>query len=111
MAENKKLDPYSEDYKNAKLEGLVADAVARKDKKALEWLKTESGRKVDRTRNGVNIKVNKNIAAIRADYAKKFLGYKTKSKMSAEALRKRKQEKKEQERIALFDEAFKQLND
>lgn len=111
MAENKKLDPYSEDYKSAKLEDLVADAVARKDKKALEWLKAESGKKVDRTRNGVNIKVNKNIAAIRADYAKKFLGYKPKSKMSAEALRKRKQEKKEQERIALFDEAFKLLDD
>lgn len=111
MEENMKLDPYSEGYKNAKLEDLVRDAVARNDKKALEWLQSESGKKVNRTRNGVNIKVDKNIATIRADYARKYLGYKPKSKMNAEALRKRKQEKKEEKRLAMFEEAFKQLKD
>lgn len=111
MAEYKQLDPYSEEYKNAKLDDLIGDAVARKDKKALEWLKVESGKKDNRTRNGVNIKVSKNINAIRADYAKKFLNYKPKSKQSAEALRKRKQEKAEQARLELFEKAFAELGE
>lgn len=112
MAENlkrepKALDPYSEEYQKAKLEDLVYDAIARKDKKAFEWLNTESAKKDERVRKGVKTKVARNIAAIRAEYAKKFLGYKTNSKRAAEAARKRKQEKAEQERLALFDEASK----
>ena len=109
MKDPKKLDPYSEEFKKATLEDLVLDAVARKDEKAFAWLKAESGKKDKRTRNGVNIEVSKNITSIRADYAKKFLGYKPKSKQSAEALRKRKQEKAEQARLALFDEAFNMM--
>ena len=105
--EPKQLDPYSEEYQKAKLPDLVADAIARKDKKAFEWLKTESAKKDDRVRKGVRTRVARNIAAIRAEYAKKFLGYKTNSKKAAEAARKRKQEKAEQERLALFDEAAK----
>lgn len=109
MAENKFLDPYSEEYKKATLQMLVEDAVARKNIEALKWLQSESSKKDTRTRNGVNIKVSKNINGIRADYAKKFLGYKPKSKQSAEALRKRKQEKAEQERKDMFAQAFAQL--
>ena len=112
MAENiqieaKRLDPYSAEYMKAKLPNLIGDAVARKDKAAFEWLNAESGKKENRTRNGKTTKVTKNIAAIRAEYAKKFLGYKTNSKKAAEAARKRKQEKAEQERLALFAEAAK----
>lgn len=111
MAEHKKLDPYAEEYKKATLDDLVGDAVARKDKKALEWLKIESGKKDDRTRNGVNVKVNRNIAKIRADYAKKYLDYKPKSAKSAEQARKRKQEKAEQARLDLFAKAFAELGE
>ena len=112
MAENlklepKKLDPYSAEYQKAKLNDLVCDAIARKDKKAFDWLNAESAKKDDRVRKGVKIRVQRNIAAIRAEYAKKFLGYKTNSKRAAEAARKRKQEKAEQERLALFEEAAK----
>ena len=112
MAENlkivpKQLDPYSDKYQKAKLTDLVADAVARKDKDALDWLNEESAKKENRTRKGVTSKVSKNIAAIRAAYAKKFLNYKPNSKRAAETARKRKQEKAEQERQALFAEAAK----
>lgn len=103
--EPKKLDPYSDEYQKAKLDDLVNDAIARKDKKAFDWLNTESAKKENRTRNGITTKVSKNIASIRAEYAKKFLGYKTNSKKAAEAARKRKQEKAEQERVSFFDEA------
>ena len=112
MAENykiepKKLDPYSDEYQKAKLDDLVNDAIARKDKKAFDWLNTESAKKDERVRKGVKTKVQRNIAAIRAEYAKKFLGYKTNSKKAAEAARKRKQEKAEQERLSFFEEAAK----
>ena len=111
MAENVTLDPYSEEYKKATLEMLVADAVSRKNMEALKWLERGSGKKEDRTRNGVNIKVSRNINAIRADYAKKFLGYKPKNKLNAEALRKRKQEKAEQARRDMFADAFAKLGE
>lgn len=111
MEEIKKLDPYSDAYKKAKLEDLVSDAVARKDKKALEWLQIESAKKENRTRNGSTFKVNKNITTIRAEYAKKYLNYKPKSKQSAETLRKRKQEKEEKKRQDLFAQAFAQLGE
>ena len=111
MAEYKQLDPYSVEYKKATLEMLVGDAVARKDKKALDWLKTESGKMENWTRNGVTFKVNKNISTIRADYAKKYLGYKPKSTQSAEQARKRKQEKAEKERLDMFAQAFDALGE
>lgn len=103
--EPKKLDVNSPEYQKAKLEDLVADAVARKDKKAYEWLKAESAKKDERVRQNVKIKVGRNIAKIRAEYAVKFLGYKPNKQKAAEAARKRKQEKAEQARIALFEEA------
>lgn len=112
MAENykiepKELNPYSDEYQKAKLNDLVNDAIARKDKKAFDWLNTESAKKDERVRKGVKTKVARNIAAIRAEYAKKFLGYKPNSKKAAEEARKRKQEKAEQERLSLFEEASK----
>ncbi len=103
--EPKKLDANSEEFQKAKLVDLVADAVARKDKKAYEWLKVESAKKDDRVRQGVKSKVARNIAKIRAEYATKYLGYKPNKQKAAEAARKRKQEKAEQARIALFAEA------
>lgn len=111
MAEYKQLNPYDELYKKSTLEDLVGDAIARKDKKALEWLKIESGKKDNRTRNGVNMKVSRNIAIIRADYAKKFLDYKPKSTKSAEQARKRKQEQAEQARLDMFEKAFAELGE
>ncbi len=109
MEELKKLDPYSEEYKKVTLIDLINDAIARGDSKALSFLDTESAKKDTRTRNGQNIKVQHNIATLRADYAKKFLGYKPKSSKSAEQARKRKQQEAEEQRNKLFEEAFKRL--
>ena len=106
----KQLDPKSDEFKQATLKMLVADAVARKNPKALEFLKTESAKKEKRTRKGVTTKVSKNIASIRAEYAKNYMGYKPDTKKASEAARKRKQEKAEQERLALFEEASKMID-
>ena len=111
MGEYKKLDPYAEEYKKATLEDLVGDAIARKDKKALEWLDSESAKKDERSRKGVKFKVNRNIAKIRADYAKEYLNYKPKSSEAVEKARKRKQEKAEQARKDLFAKAFAELDE
>lgn len=109
MAELKKLDPYAEEYKKATLQDLINDSLARKDEKALNWLDAESAKKDERTRNGVTVKVARNIAKIRADYARKYLGYKPKSAKSAEEARKRKQQKAEENRQRMFAEAREQM--
>ena len=111
MAERKMLDANSEEYKKATLEDLIGDAVARKNREALEWLKSESGKMDNRTRKGINIKVKRNTAKIRADYAKKYLGYKPNKDKAAEQARKRKQEKAEQERLEMFEKAFAELDE
>ena len=72
----KQLDPKIAEFKQATLKMLVADAIARKNPKAFEFLRTESAKKENRTRNGVTTKVAKNIASIRSEYAKKYMGYK-----------------------------------
>ena len=105
--EPKTLDPYSEAYQRAKLSDLVADAVARKDKDAFEWLNAESAKKDIRVRHDTAFYVARNIGKIRAEYARKFLNYKHNKQKAAEAARKRKQEKMEKERLALFEEAEK----
>ena len=111
MAQHKKLDPYAEEYKKATLEDLVMDAVARKDKKALEWLDTESAKKEERNRKKGTITVKRSISKIRAEYAKQFLNYKPNAPKSSEQARKRKQEKAEQARIDLFKKAFEELGE
>ena len=106
------LNPYNvEEYRTMKLNDLIDDAVERKDRKALEWLKTESAKKVERTKGDKVMKVAMPLPQIRANYAKKFLNYSNKSKASAEAQRKRKAEKREQERLALFDDAFARIEE
>ena len=111
MEEHKKLDPYAEEYKKATLNDLVGDALARKDKKALKWLETESAKKEERNRKKGTITVKRSISKIRAEYAKQFLNYKPNAPKSAEQARKRKQEKAEQERLELFKKAFDELGE
>lgn len=115
MENNQMLDPYSEEYKKATLQDLVGDALARKDKDALEWLQTESAKKDQRIHKHQDqvkkIAVSHSIARIRADYARKFLHYKPNRDESAERARKRKQEKAERDRLQLFADAFAKLEE
>ena len=94
------------------LKDLVADAVERKDKKALAWLKEQSETMVDRTKeDGTTYKVNKSIVSIRAEYFKKFLNYQPKGKISAEQAKQRKREKKAKEVADMFADAFAMLEE
>ena len=111
MAEHKKLDPYTKEYKKATLNELVDDALARKDRKALKWLDIESAKKEERNRKNGTISVKQSISKIRSEYAKQFLNYKPNTPTFAEQARKRKQEKAEQERLELFKKAFDELGE
>ena len=89
---------------------LIADAVERKDMAALKWLKEESARKDTRKKeDGTTYEVDHSIVSIRADYIKKFLGYKPQSTLSKEAAKARKREKREKEREDMFAKAFAEL--
>ena len=93
------------------LKDLIADAVERKDKKALVWLQEQSETMVDRTKeDGTTYKVNKSIVSIRSEYFKKFLDYKPKGKLSAEQAKQRKREKKAKEVADMFANAFAMLD-
>lgn len=93
------------------LNDLVADAVERKDKKALVWLQEQSVTMVERTKeDGTKYQVNKSIVSIRAEYFKKFLDYKPKGKLSAEQAKQRKREKKAKEVADMFANAFAMLD-
>ena len=85
------------------IDDLIADAVTRKDKKALLWIQQESARKDIRKRDDQEIEVAHSITTLKFDYAKKFLGYTPKDKVKNYAeLRRRAQEKKRRE----LDEKF-----
>ena len=99
-----------EELRRLKLEDLIADAVERKDKDALTWLKEESAKKDVRTKeDGTKYEVDKSIVSIRSNYLKKFLGYKPASTLSKEAMKARKREKREKEREDMFNQAFADL--
>ena len=100
-----------EALKKLTLKDLIADAVERKDKKALEWLKKEANAKKQRAKaDGTTYEVNKSIVEIRAAYVKAFLGYQPKGKKSAEAAKARKREKKQKELDDMFADAFAALD-
>lgn len=92
-------------FRKVTLKDLVDDAVARKDKAALEWLKAESEKKIERKRGEKVSIVSKPVTGIRSEYAIKFLGFTKKTKNSTAT----RQQKIEQERKLMFDEAFAKI--
>lgn len=94
-----------EQIRKLTLKDLVEDAVERNDKTALRWLEDESNSQVERKKSdGSTYMVDKTIVSIRAEYLRKFLNYEPKTKYSAAAKAKAKEEKS-----AMFAEAFKKV--
>jgi hypothetical protein len=75
------IDIKSVNIQKLKLADLIADAVAREDKQAQEWLRTEAMKEIEFTDKDGNIK-NKFQPAnqFRVEYLEKFCGYKKKRK-------------------------------
>ena len=98
-----------EEYNKVKMPDLIEDAIERGDEKALEWLEAQSIATIERTRNGKKQTVKKGISAIRAEYARNYLGYKPNNKKSMELAKERKAKKEEEARKAMFADARKRL--
>lgn len=92
------------------LKDLVADAVERKDIKALRFLEDESTRKETKTKeDGTTYEASINIIKIRTEYLKQFLGYVPQSALSKEAKKEQQKAKREKEKADMFADAFKAL--
>lgn len=99
-----------DEFKKLKLADLINDAVARKNKEALEWLKVEANSMKTRKReDGTEYEVRKSIVEIRANYVKKFLNYKTKGAAAKERAKQAKAEKQQREIDNMFEDAFKAI--
>lgn len=96
-------------FKKLTLKDLIADAVERKDGKALKWLQEQANEKKERSKDGTKYFVRKSIVEIRAAYVKKFLNYKTQGAVSKEKARAAKEAKVQKELDRMFAEAFAQL--
>lgn len=97
-------------FSSLTLDDLIADAVERKDIKALKWLKIEANTMKNRTRNdGTTYKVRKSIVEIRAEYVKEFLDYTPESEAAKERARKAKAEKAQKKIDDAFSKAFGDL--
>lgn len=98
------------EFKNLKLDDLIADAVERKDRKALEWLKDQATTTKKRTRDdGTTYEVKRSIVEIRANYLKEILKYKSKSELAKEKERQAKRDKAKKELEDKFEAAFAKL--
>ncbi len=96
-----------ETFKKLTLKDLVADAVERKDEKALKWLQKQANEKKERTKeNGEKYEVRKSIVEIRAAYVKDFLKYKTQGAVSKEKAKAAKEAKLQKELDDMFSKAF-----
>lgn len=91
------------------LESLVADAVARKDKEALQWIEEESNKDVTRKqKDGTTRTVKQPVNSFRVAYLEKFCGY---SKPAAtQRVTLTAQQKREAKRKALFANAMAQID-
>ena len=105
-----KIDVNTAELNKLKIDHLIADAVARNDVSALEWLQAESNSMKTRTReDGTTYEVRKSIVEIRPAYLKKFLGYTSKSEASKARAKAQKKEKAQKILDDKFAQAFAKL--
>ena len=107
-----KIDMKTAELNKLTLDDLIADAVARKDKEALNWLKVEANSMKTRTKEGgATYEVRKSIVEIRPAYLKKFLGYQSKSEAAKERAKEAKKAKAQKKIDDAFAAAFAELGE
>lgn len=85
------IDLIKDNLTKLTLDDLIKDAVERKDKEALEFLKENSAKEITRkNKQGKKITVNQPITAYRMEYLKQFCGYKNSTARQAEKTKQRK---------------------
>jgi len=106
-----KIDITTAELNKLTLDDLIADAVARKDRKALEWLQREANKMKTRTKDdGTTYEVRKSIVEIRPAYLKEFLKYQSKSEAAKEKAKAQKKAKAQQKINDAFEAAFAELD-
>lgn len=88
--------------KNLKLEDLIADAKARGDKDAIQWLRTEAMKKVPyKGKDNVTKEKLRPVSHYRVEYLTKFCGYEKPVAAKPSAGQKR-----EDMLLTMFDDAM-----
>lgn len=106
-----KIDIKTAELNKLTLDDLIKDAVARKDKEALEWLKVEANSMKTRTKEDkTTYEVRKSIVEIRPAYLKKFLGYQSKSEAAKQRAKDAKKAKAQKKIDDAFAAAFAELD-
>lgn len=107
-----KIDIATAEITKLTLDDLIADAVARKDRAALEWLKEEANKMKKRTKeDGTTYEVRKSIVEIRPAYLKDFLGYQSKSEAAKEKAKAQKKARAQQKIDDAFAAAFAEIGE
>lgn len=93
------------EIKKLTLADLIADAAERNNREALEWLRTEANKMVDRkAKDGTVTQVHQSVNAFRTEYLTRFCGYSKKQTVQRTAA-----EKREKKMNDMFDAAFAQI--
>jgi hypothetical protein len=96
------IDINNVNIQKLKLTDLIADATERNDKAALEWLREQAMKKVERKGKDDSVtEAFQSVNMFRVEYLTKFCGYKKK-----EAVKLTAEQKRERMLNAMFDEAF-----
>ena len=101
------IDIKNVNIQRLKLTDLIEDAVDRNNKEALEWLRTEAKKKVDRKqKDGSVTQVYQPANMFRIEYLTRFCGYEKKV-----AVKLTPEQKKERRLDGMFDKAFALLEE
>lgn len=99
------IDISNVNIQKLKLTDLIADATARNDKDALEWLRTEAMKKVQcKGKDDSITEKYQPVNMFRIEYLTKFCGYK-----KNEAAKLTAEQKRERMLNSMFEEAFAKI--
>lgn len=108
----KPIDIKTAEVNKLTLDELIGDAVARKDKKALQWLKEQANEmKTRKKEDGSTYQVRKSIVEIRPAYLRDFLKYQSKSEAAKQRAKDAKKAKAQQKIDDAFAAAFAELGE
>lgn len=99
------IDIKNMNIQKLKLSDLIADAADRNDREALEWLRSEAKKKVERKgKDGTTTEMYQPVNMFRVEYLTKFCGYKKRNAIKLTA-----EQKREKMLDDMFGDAFAKL--
>lgn len=99
------IDINNVNIQKLKLSDLIADATERKDKEALEWLREQAMKKIERNDKDGSVKqVYQPVNMFRIEYLARFCGYTKRNAVKLTA-----EQKREKMLNDMFGEAFAKI--